>query len=393
MRARGWVGMLLLGGAGLALGAGVGTGERSEAIYPRQRLPLRFDHQVHLADGMSCTSCHAGARKSTRPSDWLLPAHPECEDCHDLEKAARGEKTDPPASCETCHPGFVPSAQQRPARVELPAANLRFDHRLHVEKKVRCQTCHGEMEGVGLATRAQLPKMATCLECHDGAQAKAECATCHLTGSGGRLITQFTSGLLKPMRGNPFGMDHGPRFEFTHAARAASSPAQCLTCHAERECQSCHDAVRKPLSVHPNDWISLHPSQVRNNALRCDSCHRLQSFCVACHERAGVANQAHPTLQTGAGRVHPPLSVWVETPGPQHHSVQASRDLRSCISCHREETCLTCHSEKLGGSGRVEQGINPHPPGFVNTCQLARSRNDRACVRCHTEVRLNTLCP
>jgi len=30
----------------------------------------------------------------------------------------------------------------------------------------------------------------------------------------------------------------------------------CMSCHAESYCQSCHDALQKPLSVHPNDYLT-----------------------------------------------------------------------------------------------------------------------------------------
>ena len=34
-----------------------------------------------------------------------------------------------------------------------------------------------------------------------------------------------------------------------------------------------------PLKVHPNDWISMHPSAARQDNPRCMSCHQEQSFC------------------------------------------------------------------------------------------------------------------
>ena len=53
-------------------------------------------------------------------------------------------------------------------KLELPRANLIFNHKVHVDKKVECSACHADMTKVGLATRQQLPKMETCLSCHDG---------------------------------------------------------------------------------------------------------------------------------------------------------------------------------------------------------------------------------
>src|SRR5687767_1153308 len=94
----------------LALAGGLAAAEsgreRHLAIYPPQKLPVRFDHGQHLKAGADCTTCHDPARKSTRSSDRNLPKHPECEDCHDIAAAAEGKPVDPPSACNTCHPGF-----------------------------------------------------------------------------------------------------------------------------------------------------------------------------------------------------------------------------------------------------------------------------------------------
>ncbi|MET0404013.1 MAG: cytochrome c3 family protein, partial [Cystobacter sp.] len=172
--------------------------ERSLAIYPEQRIPVRFDHQQHLEAGAECVSCHDGARSSASVKDRLLPGHPECETCHDLDAAKKGEKTDPPSACNVCHPGFDATVHLAPPKLDAPTANLKFNHQLHVQKKVDCAQCHGDMKDVKLATRQHLPKMATCLKCHDGRQASQECGVCHLTQASGRLQLSFPSGILRP---------------------------------------------------------------------------------------------------------------------------------------------------------------------------------------------------
>jgi len=374
--------------AGLAFAA---SGlERHAAIYPPQKLPLAFSHQKHLEAGAECLTCHAPARKSERAGDWLLPKHPECEDCHDIKGAEEGKKVDPPSACSTCHPGFDQTVRRAPDRVEAPTANLRFNHKAHVDKKVDCKVCHVGVEAVGLATRMQLPKMATCLTCHDGHQAPSACGTCHLQDPSGRLQLQFLSGVLRPMQGDPFGMDHGPRFEFNHGTRASLARETCGQCHAESFCQTCHNSLQKPLSVHPNDFITLHPVQARGNITRCESCHRLQSFCAACHERAGVSMEADKLLRARNASVHPAYDVWVLTPGPQHHGIAASRDIKQCIACHREETCVACHADPDKGAGRGFSK-NPHPAGFTAICRSLVAKNDRACLTCHSSSRIREL--
>ena len=79
----------------------------SELIFPDQQIPLRFSHAKHV-ELVACTDCHATVNQSLRAKDRNLPKEAVCLDCHDHAAAARGEPTDPPASCDTCHPGFEP---------------------------------------------------------------------------------------------------------------------------------------------------------------------------------------------------------------------------------------------------------------------------------------------
>ncbi len=375
------VAIALLVGAGLAIAA---TGrERSLAIYPPQRIPLAFDHGQHIEAGADCASCHDPARKSVKSSDRILPAHPECESCHEIEEAKQGKKVDPPSSCETCHLGYDKTVHKAVAKLEFPAPNLIFNHKVHVDRKIECKACHTDMTDVGLATRQHLPKMETCLTCHDGTFASAACSTCHVTEPSGRLKLSFASGILRPIQGDPLGIDHGPRYEFTHGTRAKLDQQICMECHGQNECQSCHDAIQKPLAVHPNDYITLHPVQARQDFPKCESCHRYQSFCAACHERVGIGMDADPNLRPRNVRVHPDYNTFVNIPGPQHHAVLASRDIKQCISCHREESCTSCHASRLLNPN--SQGRNPHPDGFNAMCKALQAKNPRACLKCHTQ--------
>ncbi|MFZ5469146.1 MAG: cytochrome c3 family protein [Myxococcota bacterium] len=382
----------LLFGAGLALAA---TGrERSLAVYPPQVMPLSFDHGQHIEDGAECESCHDAARTSVRAVDMLLPGyslnkkgkrdiHAECESCHDIEAARKsGKEVDPPAKCEVCHVGYNPKTPKDVVKVQFPAPNLLFDHKVHVDKKIECKSCHTDMLDIGLATRQHLPKMETCLICHEGTFASAACDVCHSTLPSGKLQVGFVQGVMRPTQGNPFGIDHGPRYELTHGTRAALDRKICSECHAERDCQTCHDSLQKPLAVHPNDYVLLHPVQARMDSTKCDSCHRAQSFCTACHERSGLSMDADRTLRPRNVKIHPDYQQWVEVLGPQHHAIVAARDIKQCMACHREESCMACHA--TSAANPASRGTNPHPSGFTPLCKSVASKNDRPCLKCHT---------
>ncbi|MBL8951002.1 MAG: cytochrome C [Myxococcaceae bacterium] len=396
-----------LGAAGIALAA---TGrDRHEAIYPAQRIPIEFSHALHVKPeaaggvGAPCEACHEAARKSEKAADKLVPLagkpragtfpeHEACESCHDIAGAEKGEKVDPAASCDTCHLGVDKKAKKVTATAVWPTPNLIFNHKIHFEKEkgIACERCHfgatGKgMEEVDLSTRYQLPKMKTCLECHNGSSAPADCRTCHVTDPSGRLQIAFATATLRPMQGDPLGLDHGPRFELTHGTRAKLDRRACADCHTDSYCATCHDSLQKPISVHPNDYITLHPTQARMDSLQCDSCHRYQSFCAACHERVGIGMSADPTLRARNLQVH--SEAFKNGRGsPEHHGIAASRNINQCIACHREESCTKCHASTTVPGSQI---VNPHPNGFGSRCRALRQANDRGCAKCHTTADLD----
>jgi hypothetical protein len=384
-----------------------GRTEPSAVVYPPQSIPLAFDHSQHARAQIACERCHVAAVDSVSAADNLMPAESSCRPCHAIDRASplkRVAAGQPAARCDACHPGF--SGVQpvgalvalEPTPVVVPTAELKFNHKLHHQRGIACALCHANVENGGLATTADLPRMALCLGCHDGRQATARCGACHPTLSDGRLRTQFPSGQLIPS-GSLGGMDaHTSDFRRDHRI-AGKDERACATCHKRSECMDCHAAgVVRPLDIHPGDYATTHGIDARRNVPSCSSCHRNQTFCIGCHQRLGVAadpeggqpgRQPNNPFGTGTAvkQFHPP--GWVRDDAgavltaatPRSHGFEAKRNLRTCVSCHREESCLACHSADLSRS----IGINPHGPGFgpSSACRAMASRNTRACLKCH----------
>ncbi len=373
----------------------------STVIYPAQRLPIKFSHARHLVRGATCLGCHAQARTSVSVRDNLLPAESACLPCHAIERAQPSPPSKsaagPSTACNTCHVGDTAE------RADIPPPPLKFNHRLHADAQIDCVRCHGDLQQVDLATRAQLPRMALCLECHREGLSKvrfeqpgqsrrgpsARCTACHLQQGDGTLQVRFPSGLLVPS-GNLRGDDHGSNFTRGHGPIAQSDPSYCANCHSQTYCQRCHNEVIKPLDIHGGDYVHRHGQEARRNQLDCQSCHRQQSFCLGCHERLGVVSQsslsgAPPPSRFVPGspqRFH--LEGWASAlVGQNKHAQEAQRNIRSCTSCHREESCLECHSGLA--NSRVPGGANPHPFDWVSSgrCQALGSRNSRVCLKCH----------
>jgi Cytochrome c7 and related cytochrome c len=382
----------------------------SPVIYPEQAMPLRFNHKKHVKElGMSCTACHEAAKTSGDAGDSLLPSGARCDSCHGTNHTnlfvVSTAEARPLGQCGYCHQGYDAARPNVVARVLLPKPNLRFSHRKHVTgERLGCAHCHGKVEELELATRDQLPRMKLCVSCHvlgqsepgaatgnpkAPARASGRCATCHLSEPSGALKTQFASGkLLPPPWLNNAG--HGPDFIERHKRVAGDDSKFCSTCHQERFCVGCHDGSVRPRKVHPSDFISQHPVAARQNTPRCTSCHQQQSFCLSCHQRAGVAMSGPIANFASRGRFHPPKSTWTDGARSRaHHAWEAERNLNACVSCHQERDCLACHATRaVGGRGAAlpagrGQGVNPHPRGFRSRCAQALRQNPRPCLTCH----------
>ncbi len=361
----------------------------SEVIFPPQSIPLKFSHVLHLtlADAPTCSDCHRAAEGSMSALDNLIPTEQVCRDCHAIERA-RPDKAvpagSPPARCDACHVGYDPSAPGLVARVDIPTPYIKFPHRTHVAAGMDCGACHGDFvaRGVTLATRSELPKMATCRACHDGRRVAGNCTTCHLAAAGGTVRTVYPNGALVPS-GTLRGAAHDLGFRTAHSAAAKTDPDYCKSCHRERFCVDCHSGAVKPFDFHGGNYVALHALDARRASMDCSACHRQQSFCVSCHERAGVTPASRGSefvSDDPSRRFHP--AGWADEGlmGPDHHGFAARRNIRTCVSCHREQFCVDCHSGQPGG-----MGISPHPPGFAlsRSCRSLRARNPRMCLRCH----------
>lgn len=396
-------------------GSFAGDGGPSPVVFPEQSMPLRFNHQKHVkALGMRCVTCHRGALTSQKSADSLLPEATLCDGCHGTNHrnlaAVTTNETRPLGQCGFCHTGYDPARPHSVARVFVPKPNLHFSHQKHTSR-MPCSRCHGNVAELTVATRDQLPRMKECITCHvlgsggglgghvastatakgGRAVASGACSTCHLTEASGLLTTQFASGKMLPP---PWLRDagHGADFLRRHKMVAGGDSRFCANCHQERFCVGCHDGNVRPRQIHPNDFLSQHAIAARQNNPRCVSCHQQQSFCLTCHQRAGVAMSGPVGNFANRGRFHPPKSIWTDgARSPAHHAWEAQRNLNACVSCHQERDCLICHSTRsVGGMGpnlgRPGQGVNPHPVGFGDRCQEALRQNARPCLTCHLQT-------
>jgi c(7)-type cytochrome triheme protein len=82
-------------------------------------------------------------------------------------------------ACLQCHRLDANETTLRPVAAAVPPMRAAsFNHRPHV-LQTSCETCHKSIASSRAGVDVNLPAVATCQSCHDGARAPDTCATCH----------------------------------------------------------------------------------------------------------------------------------------------------------------------------------------------------------------------
>lgn len=167
-------------------------------------------------------------------------------------------------ACRQCHVDL---------RTVSPEGDLNIPHTAHVDVVgVDCVRCHAYLVHELNPEGTNHPRMETCLECHDGEQAKNACSTCH-TEKAVPESHQAADWLVV----HPQMQDE----------------IDCEECHAWTDdwCVDCHS--RRPRS-HEGKWRSNHRYVVEERR-NCEACHTGE-FCVECHGEVPQLN-FDPTLE------------------------------------------------------------------------------------------------
>ena len=128
------------------------TGQRS----PRDQ-PVPFSHAHHVGDvGIDCQYCHTSVEDSSFAN---IPPLKTCMDCH-----SQIWKTSP--TLEPVRAAFRTNGTIRWTRVyDLPDF-VYFNHSIHINKGVGCETCHGRVDRMPLTWQESTLRMEWCLDCH-----------------------------------------------------------------------------------------------------------------------------------------------------------------------------------------------------------------------------------
>src|SRR5215468_8251670 len=119
--------------------------------------PVPFSHAHHVGGmGLDCRYCHTSVEKSSFAG---IPPTKTCMNCHSqiwlssptLEPVRASFRTNEPIRWTRVHdlPDFV-----------------FFNHSIHVNKGVGCESCHGRVDRMPLTAQHASLQMEWCLECH-----------------------------------------------------------------------------------------------------------------------------------------------------------------------------------------------------------------------------------
>ncbi len=119
--------------------------------------PIPFSHAHHVGDvGLDCRYCHTSVETSSFAN---IPPTKTCMNCHSqiwnssptLEPVRESFRTDRSIAWTRVH--------------DLPDFAY-FNHSIHVNKGVGCETCHGRIDKMPLTWQKASLQMEWCLDCH-----------------------------------------------------------------------------------------------------------------------------------------------------------------------------------------------------------------------------------
>jgi hypothetical protein len=119
--------------------------------------PIPFSHAHHVGDvGLDCRYCHTSVETSAFAN---VPPTKTCMNCHSLIF-----NTSP--TLEPVRESFRTDRSIPWTRVHDLPDFAYFNHSIHVNKGVGCETCHGRVDKMPLTWQKASLQMEWCLDCH-----------------------------------------------------------------------------------------------------------------------------------------------------------------------------------------------------------------------------------
>jgi len=151
------LGVLVLLAAAVAGGAWYDHSSAVTKVGVPIEQPVPFSHPLHAgALGLNCRYCHDAVDQSAFAD---IPPAETCMSCHSQIATDRPSLAPVQESYQTGKPIEWNRVNQLPDHVF-------FNHQIHVNKGVGCETCHGRVDQMNQIAKAHTFYMSWCLECH-----------------------------------------------------------------------------------------------------------------------------------------------------------------------------------------------------------------------------------
>jgi hypothetical protein len=119
--------------------------------------PIPYSHKQHVGGlGLDCRYCHTSVETSNTAG---IPPTETCMGCHAQIRTDSDVLEPLRASRETGQP-------LQWIRVHDLADFVYFNHAIHVQQGIGCETCHGRIDEMAVVAKTQTLHMDWCLDCH-----------------------------------------------------------------------------------------------------------------------------------------------------------------------------------------------------------------------------------
>lgn len=119
--------------------------------------PVPFSHAHHVGGmGLDCRYCHTTVETSSFAN---IPPTRTCMNCHSILFLSS-------PTLEPVRASFRTGESIRWTRVHDLPDFVYFNHSIHINKGVGCETCHGRVDRMPLTYQQNNLEMSWCLDCH-----------------------------------------------------------------------------------------------------------------------------------------------------------------------------------------------------------------------------------
>ena len=151
------VGALILGGGLVGGILQIGRSPYVTRAHETREQPVPFSHKHHVSGlGLDCRYCHTSVENSAFAG---IPPTKTCMTCH-------SQIWEDSPMLKPVRESYRTGQSIEWNRLHDLADFVYFNHSIHVNKGVGCDTCHGQVDQMPLMWKEETLQMEWCLECH-----------------------------------------------------------------------------------------------------------------------------------------------------------------------------------------------------------------------------------